>query len=149
MLCSAKLEGLLQKGWSQSLNKKKRCIQKLAISKKSTIFVWFLWNWKWLPHEVIIFIKFHENWAKIVNSLLIANYLDSPIFYYSYSRYEMICIPVLYMVGIWIHIESVDHAFPNASSRKGSFLKFFSTKLANIGFFMSLNSIMIITLMFF
>ena len=33
---------------------------------------------------MIIFTKFHEDWAKIVDFLLIANYLASPLFYYSH-----------------------------------------------------------------
>ena len=40
-------------------------IQKLAINKKSTIFVQSFWNLvKILPHEAIIFPKFHEDWTK-------------------------------------------------------------------------------------
>ena len=35
-------------------------------------------------HEVAIFTKFHEDWTKIVDFLLIANYLAFPIFYYPY-----------------------------------------------------------------
>ena len=35
-------------------------------------------------HEVIIYTKFHENWAKIVDFLLKANCLASPLFYYLY-----------------------------------------------------------------
>ena len=30
--------------------------------------------WKWLPHEVIIFTKFHEDRTKIVGFLLMANF---------------------------------------------------------------------------
>ena len=38
-------------------------------------------------HEVVIFTKFHEDWAKIVDFLLIANYLAFPIFYYPYFAF--------------------------------------------------------------
>ena len=44
---------------------KKGHIQKLAINKKSTIFIQSSWNlWKMIAYEVIIFTKFHEDWKK-------------------------------------------------------------------------------------
>ena len=42
-----------------------------------------------MNNEVIIFTKFHEDWEKIVDFLLIANYLASPLFYYSYFTYKV------------------------------------------------------------
>ena len=38
---------------------------------------------KWLPHEAIIFQKFHEDWTKIVDSLLIASFWTCADFFYS------------------------------------------------------------------
>ena len=37
--------------------------------------------WKWLPHEVIIFTKFHKDWTKYVIFSLMANFLMCPVFY--------------------------------------------------------------------
>ena len=54
----------------KSESKKMRHIQKWAINKKSRVFV----RWKWLPYKVIIFTKFHEDWTKIVDFLLMANF---------------------------------------------------------------------------
>ena len=71
--------------WIKVWVKKTRHVQKLAICKNQQ----FLSNpdetwWKWLAHEAIIFIKFHEDWTKIVDFLLIANSLACPLFYYPY-----------------------------------------------------------------
>ena len=50
-------------------------IQKLAISKSSTIFALLSGNLvKIIDHEVLILIKFHEDRAKIVDLLLIVNF---------------------------------------------------------------------------
>ena len=38
---------------------------------------------KWLPHKVIIFTKFHEGRIKIVDFLLMANFLVCPVFFAS------------------------------------------------------------------
>ena len=35
--------------------------------------------WKWLPHEVIIFTKFHEDRTKIMDFLLMANFWKCPV----------------------------------------------------------------------
>ena len=37
--------------------------------------------WKWLAHEIIIFTKFHKDWTKIVDLLLMANFLACPFFF--------------------------------------------------------------------
>ena len=37
--------------------------------------------WKWLPHEAIIFTKFHEDGTKIVDFLLLANFWKCPVFF--------------------------------------------------------------------
>ena len=37
--------------------------------------------WKWLPYEVMIFTKFHEDTTKIVDFLLVANFWVCPIFF--------------------------------------------------------------------
>ena len=36
---------------------------------------------KWLPHELILFTKFHEDWTKIVEFLLMANLWTWSLFY--------------------------------------------------------------------
>ena len=41
----------------------------------------FFKTWsKWLPYEVIIFTKFHKDWTKIVDFLLMANFWKCPFF---------------------------------------------------------------------
>ena len=35
---------------------------------------------KWLPQEMIIFAKFYEDWTKIVDILLTANFCKSAVF---------------------------------------------------------------------
>ena len=53
----------------------------------STFIIWGV-----LVH---IFTKFHEDWAKIVDFLLIANYLASPLFYYSHFSSNIKVSPCL------------------------------------------------------
>jgi len=36
--------------------------------------------WKWLPHMIIFFTKFHEDWTKIVDFLLMGNFRACPVF---------------------------------------------------------------------
>ena len=36
--------------------------------------------WKWLSHEAIIFTNFHKDWTKIVDFLVIGNFLVCPVF---------------------------------------------------------------------
>ena len=42
--------------------------------------------WKWLSHEAIIFTKFHEDWTKIVDFLLMAKFWTCLVFFYSDLR---------------------------------------------------------------
>ena len=43
--------------------------------------------WKWLPHEVIIFTKFHEDRTKIVDFLLMANFWKCPFFASDFKKF--------------------------------------------------------------
>ena len=36
--------------------------------------------WKWLTHETIVFIMFHQNWTKIVDFLITANFGTCAVF---------------------------------------------------------------------
>ena len=45
---------------------------------------------KWLPHELSIFPKFHRDWAKIVDLLLMANLWASVIFFESVYTYVIL-----------------------------------------------------------
>ena len=67
--------------------KKTRHVEKLTISKKSTFFsnLHETW-WKWLPHEVNIFIRLHKNWTKIENFFKFFKFWTCLIFFYSYFR---------------------------------------------------------------
>ena len=67
---------------SEVWRKKTRHIQKFANDKKSTFFVdpCEIW-WKWSPHEMIIFIKFHEDWTKTVDFSLTANIWKCLVFF--------------------------------------------------------------------
>ena len=67
---------LISKVWEKTGH-----VQKLASNKNPQ----FLSNpyetwWKWLPHEVIIFTKFHKDWTKIVDFLLMANFWTCEVF---------------------------------------------------------------------
>jgi len=56
--------------------------QKLAIRKKSTFLSNLHETWsKYLAHEKIILTKFHEDWIKDVDFLLMANFCECPIFF--------------------------------------------------------------------
>ena len=73
----------------------KLCIAKLKSEQKKqdTFKNWpliknpqFLSNlhetwWKWLSHEAIIFTKFHKDWTKIMDFLLMANFWTCPVFF--------------------------------------------------------------------
>ena len=60
---------------------KKRHVQNLAIRKKSTIFVQSWWNLvKMINSRGIIFTKFHEDWTKIVDFLLMAKFWACLVF---------------------------------------------------------------------
>ena len=64
--------------------------QKLAIIKKSTFFIRSSWNLVKIiiSHELSILTKFHEDWIKNVDFLLMANFCESPIFFYSLFMYD-------------------------------------------------------------
>ena len=80
--------------------------QQLAISKKSTFLSNLHETWsKYLAHEIIILTKFHEDWIKNVDFLLMANFCESPIFF-THSLYpaskETIVKPGILTKAFWV-----------------------------------------------
>ena len=64
------------------LVKKNAHIQKWLLVEVLQFFLNLYETWSRLsPHELIILTKFHEDWAKIVKLLLIANFGMCPVFY--------------------------------------------------------------------
>ena len=62
--------------------KKRAHVQKLANSKKSTVLSNPNETWrKWLSHKEVIFTKFHEDWTKIIDFLLVAKFWTCLVFF--------------------------------------------------------------------
>ena len=69
-----------------------QCMAKVWVKKQDTFkdwpsvkhpCFWFYSNetwWKWLLHEAIIFTKFHEDWTKVADFLLMANFWTCAVF---------------------------------------------------------------------
>ena len=53
-----------------------------------------------LPHEVTIFIKFHEDWSKIVDFLLMSNFWTCAVF--SYSDFKLLI--KTFLIGIFLYV---------------------------------------------
>ena len=65
----------------KSESKKAAHIQKLTISKIPQFLSNCHETWsKSLPHEVLILTKFHKDWAKIVELLVMANFVMCAVF---------------------------------------------------------------------
>ena len=79
----------VEKNQSQDGSKLRLSSHKKRHTSKNWLFVKVLQfspnlyeTWSRLtPHELIILTKFHEDWAKIVELLLIANFGMCPVFY--------------------------------------------------------------------
>ena len=66
---------------------------------------------------MIIFTNFHEDWAKIVDFLLIANYLASPLFYYSHFTFlSSFFIHFILFSIIFFHSSNIIECYPIQSS---------------------------------
>ena len=61
-----------------------RQASKYAINEKSTILAWISWNFGnfTYPWDMVVFTKFHENWATIVDFSLIT-YVGACLIFYS------------------------------------------------------------------
>ena len=70
--------------WSKVWVKKTDMLKEWPIMKNPHLLFYSheTW-WKWLPHEVIIFNKFHKDRKKNMDSLIMANFLKCQVFCYS------------------------------------------------------------------
>ena len=75
--------------------------------------------WKWLPQEIIVFTNFHEDWTKIVDFLLMANFWMSAVFSYS-----VFTCPWGGSGSSGHSFSGLIHDIPQAPSHKQSFLSF-------------------------
>ena len=71
----------------------------MTISKKSPTFVQSFWKLVKIPHEAIIFTKFHEDCTKIVDFLFMANIWMCVFF--SYSDFSC-CSALMRHMELWM-----------------------------------------------
>ena len=61
--------------------------------------------WKWLPHDMIIFTKFHENQTKNVDLLILVNFERVSFFFIQTLLFSMACVKEWTTLYLWLTID--------------------------------------------